>query len=71
MRPREKQIFVTPAFFISRFPPLLFYRLLLEKLKQQKPSVITFNAYINNYYSTFFSGDTFLHVRLTGVTFIK
>ena len=70
MRPREKQMFVIPAFFISRFPLSFFIICYWKSWNKQKPSVITFNTYIN-YYFTFFLGDTFLLVRLTGVTFIK
>ena len=68
MRPREKQMFVIPVCFISRFPLSLFIICYWKSWKKQKPSVITFNSY---YYSTFSLGDTFVHVRLTGVTFIK
>ena len=70
MRPREKQMFVIPACFISCFPLFFFIICYWKSWNEQKPTVITFNTYIN-YYSTFFLGDTFLHVRLTGVTFIK
>ena len=69
MRPREKQMFVIPAHFISCFP-LFFFICYWKSWNEQQPTVITFNTYIN-YYSTFSLGDTFLHVRLTGVTFKK
>ena len=70
MRPEEKQMFVIPACFISCFPLLFFVICYWKSWNEQKPTVITFNTYIN-YYSTFFLGDTFLHVRLTGITFLK
>ena len=47
MRPREKQMFVIPACFISRFHLSFFIICYWKSWNEQKPTVITFNTYIN------------------------
>ena len=44
MRPREKQMFVIPACFISCFPLLFFVTCYWKSWNEQKPTVITFNT---------------------------
>ena len=44
MRPREKQMFVIPACFISCFPLLFFVICYWKSWNEQKPTVITFNT---------------------------